>query len=457
MKSAGKSACRLALLAAVAAAGCGGPAPTGWNVVLITVDTLRADHLSCYGYPRRTSPFMDSLAARGTLFREAWSTSSWTPPAMASIFTSLHPRSHGVTSGQMDAARGKVMEQQMLVEGFSVIAAHLAENGYSTFGISTNLHMTEANGFSRGFRRFANLGFSRARAANKAFAEMLPEIREAEPYFLWVHYFDPHDPYFACQPWIRNYNPDKKSYGRYAGKTMPVLREMLSRIRAEPEALPALRDLYDSEINYTDDHIRALVEDLPGLERTLIVVTSDHGEEFLERGELGHGSSLHEEQIRVPLILVLPGEPPRSAFVEQPVSVVDIFPTICAAAGIAAPPGLQGESLLMLAAGGAPDPERAVFAELNRARADRRQEALRRGNRKFVRRGRSGERLALYDLARDPGERRNLAGDEPERAEGMERELDEWLRAHPPFLAPPSDQPLGEKESRDLRSLGYLN
>jgi len=456
MKKTRKAAYCLALLAAVAA-GCGGPAPNGWNVVLITVDTLRADHLSCSGYSRPTSPFLDGLASRGTIFRRAWSTSSWTPPAMASIFTSLHPRSHGVNRGHMDSASGKVLGQEMLLPEFPVLAAHLQKNGYATFGISANLHMTPANGFARGFKRFVSLGFAQAPAVNKAFAEMLPEIRESEPYFLWVHYFDPHDPYFARSPWIRNYSPDKKSYGRYAGKTMPVLREMLSRIRSDPEALPALRDLYDSEINYTDEHIRALVEDLPGLERTLIVITSDHGEEFLERGGIGHGSSLHEEQIRVPLILVLPDGPPRSALVEQPVSVVDIFPTVCAAAGIAAPPGLQGESLLTLAAGGTPDPERAVFAELNRARSDRRQEAVRQGKWKFVRRGGAASRGALYDLERDPGEEHNLVRAEPARAGRLEAGLEKWLAAHRPFQAPEAAQAPDEKEVRDLRSLGYLN
>ncbi len=445
------------------AAGCSRPgpsipaAPTGPNIVLITIDTLRADHLSCYGYHRKTSPFLDTLASRGTLFRQTSSTASWTPPAMASIFTGLYPRSHGVIHGQMDAARGKVVEQQMLVEEFPVIAAYLADHGYSTFGISTNLHMTEANGFARGFDRFADLGFSRAKAANRAFEKMLPEIRESRPYFLWIHYFDPHDPYYPCRPWINDYNPDKASYRRYSRKTMKKLRGMLDEIRSDPAAPRVLHDLYDSEINYTDDHIRMLVESLPGPADTLIIIASDHGEEFLERGELGHGSSLFEEQVRVPLIVVPPGGPPAAATVGQPVSIVDIFPTICAAAGLAAPPGLQGESLLDLMAGGPADSDRAVYAELNRARAARQQEAIRRGNWKFVRRGGKGDQRAIYDLARDPRERSNRAGDEPERAERLERELDGWMRAHPPFTAPLSDQPLGEKEIKELRSLGYLN
>ncbi len=451
------------LLAATLAAACGRPAspvprdPTGRNIVLITIDTLRADHLSGYGYQRDTSPFLDSLASRGTLFSNAWSVSSWTPPSMASILTGLHPRSHGVTRGQMDAARGKVMEQQMLVEEFPVIAAHLAAHGYSTYGISTNLHMTVANGFSRGFLRFADLGFSRAPAANQAFAEMLPGIRESQPYFLWIHYFDPHDPYFPCRPWIKDYNPDKSSYREYSRKTMKKLRAMLEDIRSDPAAPQILHDLYDSEINYTDDHIRMLVEALPGLANTLLIITADHGEEFLERDEIGHGSSLFEEQVRVPLVVVPPGRTPEAGTVGQPVSIVDIFPTICAAAGIAPPPGLQGTSLLDLMAGGPENPDRAIYAELDRARAARQQEAIRRGNWKFVRQGGKGDRLALYDLARDPGERSNLAGAEPERAAKMERDLERWLDAHPPFSAPPAEEPLGEKEIKDLRSLGYLN
>ncbi len=445
------------LAVATFAAGCGrpAPAPTGHNIVLITIDTLRADHLSCYGYHRETSPFLDRLASRGTLFRNAWAAASWTPPSMASIFTGLYPRSHGVIHGQMDAARGKVVEQQMLVEGLPVIAEHLAKNGYSTYGISTNLHMTEANGFARGFHRFASLGFSRAAAANGAFEEMLPEIRASRPYFLWIHYFDPHDPYFACRPWINDYNPDKTSYREYSHQTMKKLRDRLDEIRLDPAAPQILSDLYDSEINYTDDHIRQLVEALPDPGNTLIIVTSDHGEEFLERGEIGHGSSLYQEQIRVPLIAVPPGGM-AAAVIEEPVSIVDIFPAVCAAAGVPAPPGLQGRPLPVLAGSG-DAPERAVFAELSRARAARQQEAIRRGEWKFLRRGGRGIGRRLYNLARDPGEKRNLAEEEPELARRLEGELDRWLEAHPLFEAPAADEPLGEKEIKELRSLGYLN
>lgn len=443
--------------AAVLLAGCLRSAPTGCNVVLITIDTLRADHLSCYGYPRPTSPFIDSLAARGTLFRQASSTSPWTPPALASIFTSLHPRSHGVNRGYVDAAGGKVLGQEQLAPGLAVIAEHLARNGYDTFGISSNLHMTAATGFSRGFLRFSGLGFVRAAAVNRVFRELLPEIGGGRPYFLWVHYFDPHDPYFACRPWIANYNPAKASWSRYAGKTMPKLLGMIGEIRSDSGALQALRDLYDSEINYTDDHLRALVEALPGLDRTVLIVTSDHGEEFLERGGLGHGSSLYEEQVRVPLIIVAPGAPPAVGEVAGAVSVVDIFPTICAAAGVAPPAGLQGRSLLPLMDGSAPERDRAILAELNRAGPDRQQAALRRGDWKFVRGGGKAPGRALYDLARDPEEKRNLAREEASRAARMEGELEEWRKAHPAFAAPPSGGPPGERETKQLRSLGYLN
>jgi arylsulfatase A-like enzyme len=238
---------------------------------------------------------------------------------------------------------------------------------------------------------------------------------------------------------------------------MNKLLGMLDEISSDPAAPRALRDLYDSEINYTDDYIRALVEALPDRERTLIIVTSDHGEEFLERGSLGHGSSLFEEQVRVPLIIVSPGDQPAAGEVVQPVSIVDIFPTVCAAAGVAPPPGLQGKSLLDLLAGGDADGDREILAEINQAQASRQQQSLRRGDWKFVRRNGEGERRALYDLKRDPEEKRNLVREETERAERMERELEAWREAHPPFPAPPADEPLGEREIQELRSLGYLN
>jgi arylsulfatase A-like enzyme len=352
---------------------------------------------------------------------------------------------------------GEVVGQQMLSTQLPVIAGHLRDNGYASFGVSTNPHMTHATGFDRGFDRFASLGFVQAPSANVTARKFLGEMRAAPKYFLWVHYFDPHDPYLARMPWIEEYSPDKSSYAKWANVTMKGLRARMDEIASDPTAVQALKDLYDSEIQYTDSSVRELVESLPSPERTMIIITSDHGEGFLDHGNLGHGNSLFEELVRVPLIIAPPDGKPRAGIVGQPVSIVDIFPTICAAAGIRTPEAVQGKSLLPLMNGGRQDNSREIVSELNRLKAAPQQVALRRGKWKFVKEHGRAETRALYELESDPGEERNLVRAEPVQAARMEAALSGWLDARPEFHAPESDKPLSDKQRQELRALGYLD
>jgi arylsulfatase A-like enzyme len=444
------------MILAVMAAACGRPAEAPRpNIVLITIDTLRADRLGCYGYHRETSPFIDTLAARGTTFTNAYATSSWTSPSMASIFTGLYPRQHGVLHGFVEERERRIATQEFLSPRFETLAEVLRDAGYATFGVSSNGHLTELTGFDQGFDRFTSMWFEWSPAPNRVVEGWSAQLHAASPYFLWVHYFDPHHPYFAREPWIGNYTPAGASVAEWAGIPLGRVRARISDLQSDPDALQSLVDLYDSEINHTDDHLRTLFDLLEPGNETLIVLTSDHGEEFLEHDLLGHSKTLFEEVIRVPLIFVLPGEPNPGHAVAQPVSNLNIMATILDYLGIGLPEVSGGTSLMpYIEAGGVSHP-RPVFVELDRGRED--WKALRLGSWKFMCPDWKRRRCALFDLARDPGERRNLLTENPSSAAQLRDQLFGWIAANPVFRPPSVDMTLDEKQKEKLRSLGYAN
>src|SRR3972149_5968083 len=174
------------------------------NVILITIDTLRADHLSCYGYNRKTSPNIDKIAKKGVLFLNTVASSSFTPPSMATIFTSRYPSSHGVKHGVFK--KEKVFNQEVLSGSIKTLAEVLKENGYATYGFHTNPHLSKDFGFAQGFYSFKQFIFSDAMDLNVKILGNIDKIRAGGKYFLWIHYFDPHWPYFKRKPWISKYS-----------------------------------------------------------------------------------------------------------------------------------------------------------------------------------------------------------------------------------------------------------
>lgn len=397
------------------------------NVILISIDTLRADHLPSYGYGRDTAPFVDEYFARGgVLFESTTAASAVTAPSHMTIFTGLQPSAHGVTDGLRTLARTiPTLPEELRAHG--VTTAAFTEDGW------VGVHQ----GFARGFDRFVE---------NKSADVMVPEgqvdrtFAQARAwferhgdrrFFLFVHTYQVHAPY-APPP-------------RYAA--------LFADAGADPPPhLRAMAD-YDREIRYVDDELRGLVAALEraGLaEHTVLVLTSDHGEEFLEHGLVSHGGHLYEESVRVPLLLRGPGFP-AGLRVATPVAQADLMPTLLGLFGVAPPPGGQGRSLLDLARGGdAPGlAGRPLFSEgLVKFQAgagggrsfDPPVTAVRVGPRKLLRdRERGEQRLELYDLARDPGEQRNLL----ENGESAPDDLRALLDAYP-----------GQREAEQRRLVG---
>jgi arylsulfatase A-like enzyme len=321
-----------------------------FNIVLITIDTLRADHLSCYGYERKTSPNIDKIAQNGFIFKNAMAPSSWTAPSVASLCTSLYPISHGMVHGIADT----INNQEILSNNITTLAEILKARGYRTFGVVSNSHLDKKFGFGRGFDYFKCLPFLPASFVHETIDSWADTIRKSDKYFLWVHYFDPHWPYWPYQPrepWLDKYLAEMQD------SDMDYKRSLIKKILSgkhhavaplltqnHPRALFLLKALYDSEINHVDSYVGTLIEKFNLNTNTLIIITSDHGDEFLEHGSIGHGNNLYWETIHIPLIIKLP-EGANGKITEQPVNLVDIMPSILYIIGIAPPEQSVGSSV----------------------------------------------------------------------------------------------------------------
>jgi len=403
------------------------------DVVLIVVDTLRADHLGVYGYDRGTSPRIDRLARQATVFESAWSAAPWTLPSVMSMMTSRLPSSHRVENDGLK-----------LGTDVPTLAETMKRAGYSTGAFVSHVYVSSIFGFDRGFETFEDFGVSRPsyrpearmepaadRVTDAALAWLARQGRK--PVFLFVHYFDTHWPYEPPERFRALYPDD------YHGP-LDATYDSISKFQDPHRPLPDdyrrfLVDRYDGEIRFVDEQIGRLLDGLAASgrgPRTFFVVTADHGEEFKDHGSIGHGRRLYEEVVRVPLVmghLAAPAVPPPTR-VMVPVSGIDLLPTIAEVAGAVAPPGAQGTSLLPLlrversGTGGAASPgppaERPLVSETIRLNAHLK--AIRRGSLKLIQ-SMDENRSELYDLSADPGERDDLSQKRPEDRRDLVRAL----------------------------------
>jgi arylsulfatase A-like enzyme len=277
--------------------------PEGPNVILITIDTLRADHLGSYGYERDTSPNIDSLAEKGILFENAFSQAPWTLPSMASMHTSLYPTQIGILKF------GYQINDKLLM-----IAEYMKNNFYNTSAVVSNIVAGKLLGFGQGFDLFEETfnsydGGSDSKIITDKAIRIIRNNKDNR-FFLWVHYMDPHDYYIRHSEF--NYGSEyagslpSKVNTRYLNKNKDSL---------DINDLSYVKDLYDGEISYTDKYIGELINSLRELgieENTIIILTADHGEGFMERGTFGHSQNLYQELINVPLVIYNPLEPKLS-------------------------------------------------------------------------------------------------------------------------------------------------
>ena len=428
----------------VSAAACRSPVPKRPNVVIVLTDTLRADYLGLYGYPKETAPFLAELAEQSVVFERAFSTSSWTAPSTSSLFTSLYPNQHGVIEGFMTRRK---RNQRLRKQGKQTISLNqipssvvtlperLKSMGYATFGMASNPNIGDDIGFSRGFDEFRR----DLRASANDFVEQVKEweerIQESDPFFLYLHFNDVHGPYEARGPYY-----EKK-------------RGWLEDRRAR----------YLSEISYLDEHIREIYETLNLAEETLLVVLSDHGEEFDDHGGLAHFASLYMELNRVVMMYHSPflGFEPRRIKATN-VSLIDVLPTlidlvakeqVSPAEGMSLVPVLKNE-----------DESEAVTRKLRRRtlfahRLTRYDPKPYWGAiwRHWKLIERPDAELEAYDHRSDPTEKKNLYSRDPGQVPArLIAALEEFKTREPVGQPSTIEVELDEELQETLKSLGYV-
>ena len=433
-----------------------GPMP---NVLLISIDTLRSDHCSMHGYARETTPTLRSVAKEGARFDLAYAPSATTLPSHATMFTGLYPIAHRVIKN------GLILDEDHLT-----LAEILSAEGYETAGIASSFVLDAKFGVAQGFDFYdddfkqkeatwaereqwegfeLDGAFDRRAdfATDRAIAWLERKRRGGQPFFLFVHYFDPHAPYAPPASFAAKFAPEENSADEHS-KTIA---------------------LYDAEIAFTDEQIARLlaaVERLGLNANTILVITADHGEGLMQHGWPSHGIHIYEEAVHVPLIFRWPGKIDAAQVLDEPVSLADLMPTILtltgsqmndlAFQGITLSSALDGTESL--------DPQRTMYLHRRHYKgrhygksvkmwAKGEKFAVRAGKWKYIEGVEEGTK-ELFDLAVDPGETNNLADSFPDQLTALATMLQGWKERS--ASAEPIQSNLSDEDRRRLRSLGYV-
>ena len=464
------------------------------DVLLISIDTLRADHVSCYGYDRPTTPSLDALACDGTRFSHAYSPAGWTPPAHASMLTGLFPTQHGA------------VDENRLHEGVTTLAQILSSAGYGTLGVVNNSQVGALVGLDRGHESFHEVwkGHGSKSIVKRGTHFALRKLRELSgqedkganatnrivtdwwtrrvgidaPSYTFIHYIEPHNPIRPPRAFRRRFaastgsEVDQKKMSLVLDNPLVCFADDMELNAAEVRHLVAL---YDAEIAYIDSKLGelfALLKRQGTYDDTLIIVTADHGEHFGEHGMYSHVASLYEPVIHVPLIVKWPAGIDGTGVRDELVQLTDIVPTVLDVVGLRAPEHdkLFGKSLVDRGAGVghefiAAEWEGRIPFFLRRTLGDSRAAEkvgvfkepfmiIREGRYKYI--ARSDDRNELYDLETDPGESNNLVSEEPTIADALRQKLDDWKESAAAHAPEKVEYTMDAEVRQHLEKLGYL-
>ena len=436
--------------------GCSAPPPTATNVLIVVLDTVRADHLGLYGHERATSPNLDLWSGTGAVFERALTTSPWTLPSVGSLYTGRIPSRHraGFIAAQVRDEKGFLRLRPGLRTQAEIVRGH----GFDTAAWVNNPYLHPRFGTARGFAVYDhadvdNVNIRRADETVDLALEWLDE-RTDRPFLMLTHFFDPH----------MNYDPPESVRGRFTSGYdgplgLPV--SSLTGIRDDAAALSEadlafLEAAYDEELAFVDEQLGRLLDGLSAgghADSTLLVVLADHGEEFFDHGGFEHGHSMYRELLRVPLVVVGPGV--QATRVAEPVSITDVLPTLLEALGLPAEHGLDGRSLWGVLSRGEAAPKRDFVGEATLYGSEKK--TLLRWPHKLILDGVTHEG-ELFRIDDDPGEQRNLMIQQRALVELLSSALDRTIRA---ALAEESGADetaeIPDKTRERLRSLGYVN
>ena len=433
------------------------------NVIFILIDCLRPDHLGCYGYKRDTSPTIDRLAQEGIIFTNAYCNAPWTKPSVASIFTSLYPNVHKV-----------INYSNVLPEGVLTIAEILKNHGYKTYFFNGgNVFIKKEFNFDQGFDEYTFLSHKSKNAMDLT-CEILAQISKirGEKYFAYLHYMDAHTPYNKNEYnnlFIKNGN---KNFEPGSPKSRSnVIRELTYTGKLSAEGKKNIISLYDGQIRFIDENIKKIVSFLMSenrLKDTVIIITSDHGEEFWEHNNFEHGHTLYNELLRVPLIIT--GNKIEHSEIASPVSLIDLSSTILEIVNIEADRFTQqGVSLLRTLNSKKDKLQSSIFA-VGTFYGDEKY-CLIKDNKKIIFNTgkiakkaplvgyKNKNRLEFYDLEEDLFERENLANNEGKMVYQLEDELGKFKKKESIFQVEYDETVIviDKKLKEKLSSLGYLH
>jgi len=386
----------------------------GWkdrrpDIILVSIDTLRADHLSCYGYHRLTSPRIDRFAKEAILFKRAFCQESWTLPSHMSLFTSLYPDTHGVSD-----------EDSVLRKSIPTLTEVLKAHGYSTHAFTNGEWLNPKFGFGRGFdsydhhRDFDETNqrntLRTAKETNRKIFHFI-QSKPASPFFLFVHYFDVHSdygpiPYNSPPLFMNRFCADCKKHfptDKRLNASVMMMNLNKKKIVLNERDKSDLSSLYDAGIAYTDHQFGALIDRLKreGLyKKSLIILTADHGEEFQEHGRLLH-EQVYNEDIHIPLIIKFPSARRADQQVDRSAELIDLMPTLLAYLSIPSPEGVQGKNLLRSLDDASGND--FVFSKNKKGG----EYSVLRGFKKAIYRP-DKKNWEFYNLKKDPGETKNL-------------------------------------------------
>jgi arylsulfatase A-like enzyme len=410
----------------------------GRDLVIILLDTVRPDHLGFYGYERETMPYLAKLATGGVVFERGFSTSSWTAPSTSSLFTGLYPTRHGIIEGlrahrirQREVSERGVSSLPLnrLPSDIELLTERLAKASYQTFGFGTNPNINTAIGFDRGFDHFRNEKPEEGGLAERLGPWRRELLASSRPTFLYLHLNDAHTPYDGRSPWYTS----------------------------DDDELEDKRAAYTSEMSYIDDQLRRFSEGLGWEDEAVVILLSDHGEEFMEHGNNGHKGGLHQELNRVLFTIRAPGIAPGRMTVN--VSLIDVLPTVLDLMGIEATDDVDGQSLgpLLRREPGAAEAleARTLFAHRGKREQHYREHwwSALRGDWKLI--DDSGKR-SLYDHQHDFYEQRDVAEANGEVLRELGEALDRFSADGVPLTGEFTNVEMDRRMLNELRELGYV-
>lgn len=454
------------------------------NLVFVVADTLRADYCGAYGGQVPT-PNLARLAASGTQFEQSYSLAPWTLPSMTGLLSSAYPRSltpgsgHGVWSLQMNRYEVDTRE--------ATLPMRLEAAGYATGAVTANAFLPSIPGAMEGIQTHASshpillreegylaslpfLGalveawcpaLANIRPHNTTrsldhYARVFIDRHRAQPFFLWVHYIDPHAPYDPPESLRRVHKGPWPFFHPYAGGEAWGLPILGKDFNVAPPDRDYVKSLYEGEVAYIDQFAGRILDALKDAgiaDHTYVCFTSDHGEELWDHGEWGHGHALYEEQLRVPLLFAGPGI--KTQRVQEPVSAIDLLPTLGGLMSVTPASTWRGESLAPLLRGEvAAPPSKPIFAQGTTNKTETPMHAVIYEGYKLIRIA-GTDSVKLYDLHADPGEQRDIAAEQPERVATLVSLLDAWLRSFPSFFEDEKSK-FNSELKEGLEGMGYL-